>query len=74
LGELDFVIETKEGRILPIEVKSGGTIHRHAALDNVLNVVNYNIDEGFVLSDGNMEKIRNITYLPVYAAGLLSML
>jgi predicted AAA+ superfamily ATPase len=71
LGEIDFVVETAQGTVLPIEVKSGSTIRKHAALDNVLSVKNYGIKEAFVLSDLNLETHGRVTYLPVYMAALL---
>ncbi len=60
-GELDFVIEYK-GKVLPIEVKSGKSYQRHSALNNILNVSNYKIDEAYVLSNFNVEVKGNITY------------
>ena len=64
-GELDFVIEYK-GKILPIEVKSGKSYQRHSALNNIMEVPNYNIDEAYVLSNFNVEVKENITYYPIY--------
>ncbi len=64
-GELDFVVEYK-GKVLPIEVKSGKSYQRHSALNNILNVSNYKIDEAYVLSNFNVEVKGNITYYPVY--------
>ncbi|EUB30512.1 PF13635 domain protein [Olsenella uli MSTE5] len=45
VGELDFVTERKGCHVLPIEVKSGKTYKRHSALDNVMKVENYRIDQ-----------------------------
>lgn len=42
-GEVDFVIENK-GNILPIEVKSGKSYHRHSALSKTINIPNYPIN------------------------------
>ncbi len=64
-GELDFVIEHK-GKVLPIEVKSGKSYQRHSALNNIMEVKNYNIDEAYVLSNFNVEVKGNITYYPIY--------
>ncbi len=60
-GELDFVVEYKD-KVLPIEVKSGKSYQRHSALNNILNVSNYKIDEAYVLSNFNVEVKGNITY------------
>ncbi len=65
LGELDFVIEYN-GQILPLEVKSGKSYERHLALNNVMNVSNYDIQEAYVLSGQNVSQKGNITYLPIY--------
>lgn len=64
-GELDFVIEYN-GRILPIEVKSGKDYKRHSALNNVLNISDYNIDNAVVFSNYNVEVHDSITYYPIY--------
>lgn len=64
-GELDFVIE-HNGKVLPIEVKSGKDYSRHSALDNVLGIEEYGIEEAYVLSNANVEKKGKITYLPIY--------
>lgn len=64
-GELDFVIEYN-GRIMPIEVKSGKDYNRHSALNNVLNIGNYSVDEAFVLSNYNVSVVDKITYYPIY--------
>ena len=64
-GELDFVIEYN-GRVLPIEVKSGKDYKRHSALANILEVTNYSIEEAFVFSNYNVEVAENIVYYPIY--------
>lgn len=64
-GELDFVIEYK-GKILPIEVKSGKSYQRHSALNNIMEISNYQIHEAFVLSNYNISVIGNVVYYPMY--------
>ena len=64
-GELDFVIEYN-GRVLPIEVKSGKDYNRHSALNNVLKIDNYCVNEAFVLSNYNVSVVDKITYYPIY--------
>ena len=64
-GELDFVIEYN-GRILPIEVKSGKDYNRHSALNNVLSISNYSVEEAFVLSNYNVSVVDKIVYYPIY--------
>ena len=64
-GELDFVIE-KEGQVLPIEIKSGKDYYRHNAMDNVLGIAEYAIEEGYVFCNGNVENKGKVTYFPIY--------
>lgn len=64
-GELDFVIEYN-GKILPLEIKSGKSYNRHSALNNVMNISNYSIEQAFVFSNNNVELKDNITYYPIY--------
>lgn len=64
-GELDFVVEDR-GNVLPIEIKSGKDYKRHNALSNVMATPEYNIPQGVVFSNGNLEVVGRITYCPVY--------
>ncbi len=64
-GELDFIIEYK-GCVVPIEVKSGKNYERHSALNNIMDISNYSIDEAFVLSNFNVKVNGNIVYYPIY--------
>ncbi len=67
-GEVDFLIDDFQNLdVLPIEVKSGKDYKRHAALDRFVNIPDYNIKEGIVLSnDGKIESVGKILYLPIY--------
>ena len=72
VGEVDFLVDDlRSGEVIPVEVKSGGSSHRHAALDNLLQVKNYHLRKAFFLHDGNVERDGAITYLPLYMSGLL---
>ena len=71
LGELDFVIEY-EGKCLPIEVKSGKDYTKHSALNNVMNVQNYDIPQAFVFSNANISVKDSIVYLPIYMVMFLN--
>ncbi|QOS39337.1 ATP-binding protein [Treponema rectale] len=64
-GEIDFIIE-EEGKVLPIEIKSGKDYYRHNAMDNVLKLPEYALDEGYVFCNGNIESHDKITYFPIY--------
>ena len=68
-GEVDFLIE-KPGvaEVLPIEVKSGKYSTKHAALDRLLSVDNYKIDEAVVLHTFNVARKGKVLYLPIYMA------
>ncbi len=65
LGELDFVVEY-QGKLLPIEVKSGKDYKIHSALNHCINNPEYDVEEAFVFANCNVEKVGKITYLPIY--------
>ncbi len=64
-GEIDFVVE-KQGKALPIEVKSDKDYAVHRALANVLTCEEFGIQEALVLSGENLRVERKILYAPVY--------
>ncbi len=64
-GEIDFVIEL-DGKVLPIEVKSGKDYESHRALSNIMNCNEYDIPEAVVFNNGNMRVSGNIIYAPIY--------
>ena len=70
-GEVDFVAEGGNGIAVPIEVKSGVYYHAHASLDKMLENEGYGVEQGIVLSRGNVERDGKILYLPLYAVYLL---
>lgn len=70
IGELDFVIEM-DGRVVPIEVKSGKDYKRHNSLDHFMEVPNYHMEKAYVLSTANVEVDGKICYLPIYMTYLL---
>lgn len=70
IGELDFLIEM-EGKVVPIEVKSGKAYRTHKALDHFMNVSDYHIEKAYVFSARNVEKDGNVTYLPIYMCYLV---
>lgn len=64
-GELGFLIQ--KGRdIIPIEVKGEGVHKEHAALTFVLERKGWNLREGLVFCDRNIEKEGAVRYLPWY--------
>lgn len=70
VGELDFVIEMN-GKVVPIEVKSGKAYKKHKALDNFMSMPDYHIEKAYVFSVGNVETEGVVTYLPIYMCYLL---
>jgi len=67
-GEVDYLIDDFSSlSVLPIEVKSGKDYKRHSALTNFVSTPDYNIRQGYVLSNSReVETIGKITYLPIY--------
>lgn len=70
-GELDFLAETKDGDVLPIEVKSGKSYKRHSAIRNALATADWHIDRALVLCEGNYELADKVVYAPLYACMFL---
>lgn len=64
-GELDFVIEL-DGRVVPIEMKSGKDYKKHSALCNVLKDTSYRVEKGLIFSSGNVSVDGKKIYMPVY--------
>ena len=69
-GELDFVIEL-DGRVLPIEVKSGKDYESHRALSNIMDCREYGLPEAVVFNNDNLRVSGKITYAPIYMAMFL---
>lgn len=69
-GEVDFLIETDGGSVVPIEVKSGKDYKRHVALNNLLGTPEYGIEKAYVLSEATVSVERRaggtVFYLPLY--------
>lgn len=69
-GEVDFLLETDFGEIVPIEVKSGKDYKIHTALNNLLGTPECGIEYAYVLSEGNVSQGRRagkaVYYLPIY--------
>ncbi len=64
-GELDFVLEL-DGKVLPIEVKSGKDYETHRALSNIMEADEYDLPEALVLYNGNLRVKGKIIYAPIY--------
>ena len=68
--ELDFIIEENK-RITIIEVKSGSDYKRHASLDAALKAFPDKIERAIVFSPYNVERQRDVLYLPLYMSQFL---
>lgn len=64
-GEVDFVVSF-DGKVLPIEVKSGKDYRRHNALTNLLYDSPYDLPQGIVLCNSNIHTDGKIVYAPIY--------
>lgn len=71
MGELDFVVE-HNGKVLPIEVKSGKDYYVHSAIDNVLNSSEFDIDEAYVFSGHDLSVDGITVYCPIYMVMFLN--
>ena len=75
-GEVDFLVETHDAAVLPIEVKSGKSYKLHTALNNLLGSEEYGIGEAVVLSEANVsvgERAgKRVRYLPLYMIGTVA--
>lgn len=70
IGELDVLVEM-DGKVVPIEVKSGKVYKAHKSLDNFMKISDYHIEKAYVLSVANMEQEGSVVYLPIYMCYLL---
>ncbi len=53
-GEVDFLLESEHGYVVPIEIKSGKSYKLHVALNNLLTDKQYSLPYGIVLSEANV--------------------
>lgn len=65
VGELDFVVEYGS-ELLPIEIKSGKSYQKHAALLHVTENRNWKVKKPIVFCIGNVEETEEVLYLPLY--------
>jgi len=65
-GEVDFLIEY-QGKVLPIEIKSGKNYKKHSAINNLLKDTNNNIETAYIFNNQSNVYVKdNKTYLPIY--------
>lgn len=71
-GEVDFIADTQEDSVMPIEVKSGRSYMVHAAIDALLANPEYRLEQGVVVSRSNVLRQGNVLNLPLYALWCLA--
>lgn len=64
-GELDFVIE-QNGKVLPIEVKSGKDYTVHRALANIMECAEYDLPQAIIFNNDNLQQTDKLVYAPIY--------
>ena len=65
VGEVDFVLQQNTEVVL-VEIKSGNDYKQHTALNNTMKVKEWNLKKAIVFCQGNVEKDKNILYMPWY--------
>ena len=65
VGEIDFMVQ-RGNRVIPVEIKSGKDYMNHSALDNALNISDWNLNQAIVFCKDNVAQKEKITYLPWY--------
>lgn len=63
--EVDFLL-VKDGKVLPVEVKSGASSTSHISLDRFLTKYKAVADHAYVIHTKDLRVDGNITYLPAY--------
>lgn len=61
----------KTSHVVPLETKSGGDYTRHKALDNLMAVGEWGLEEAIVLCGANVSRQGGVKYLPWYAVSFL---
>lgn len=64
-SEVDFVIQ-QGSHVIPVEIKSGKDYIKHSALDNLLSIREWNLNQAIVFCKDNIAQKDKITYLPWY--------
>ena len=65
IGEVDFIVEY-DNRVVPVEVKSGKDYERHIALNNLLDIKDFDINEAYVFCSSNLFVKDKVVYYPIY--------
>lgn len=70
IGEVDFVLQ-RGPKVLPLEAKSGADYTVHRALDNLMAVGEWGLEDAVVLCGGNVSSRGGVRYLPWYAVAFI---
>lgn len=70
IGEIDFLLQNGR-QVVPLEAKSGADYRKHKALDNLMDVNEWSLEEALVFCRDNVEQSGAITYLPWYAVAFM---
>ena len=67
-GEIDYLVDDFNSlSVLPIEVKSGKNYYTYNAMNNLMEVPNYNINKGYILTnDREIKEVKGKERLPIY--------
>ena len=65
IGEVDFIVEY-DNRVVPVEVKSGKDYERHIALNNLLDIKDFDINEAYVFCSSNLFVKDKVVYYAIY--------
>ena len=55
-----------DNRVVPVEVKSGKDYERHIALNNLLDIKDFDINEAYVFCSSNLFVKDKVVYYPIY--------
>ena len=61
----------KKRRVVPLEAKSGGDYTRHRALDNLMAVGEWGLEDAIVPCGANVSRQGGVKYQPWYAVSFL---
>ncbi len=70
IHEIDFILQDDKG-ITAVEVKSGKRTTKHASLDHLIEDFPKIVRSSYVIHPKDFRVDGNVTYIPIYMAGLL---
>ncbi len=70
IHEIDFILQADKG-VTAVEVKSGKRSTKHASLDHLIDDFPKIVRSSYVVHSKDLRVDRDVTYIPIYMAGLL---